>query len=196
MKKYLILLAGIAICISLVGCQKNIDNSSNNVNDIAINNSQQQNNSNDNLNNELDEILNEGTNNNYSEISENEKNNILDNSFTKDSYFSQEEMKQFETTQVISLEENPTTGYTWHYRFGEDGIAVVEDDEFVANNTEGLVGAGGIHTYRLSGVKPGETGIKFEYRRALEDKEPIKIISYEITVDENNQIAITEENIY
>lgn len=192
MKNYLILLAGIAICVSLVGCQKNVDNNSNTVNDVTINNNQQQNNSNETLDNDL----NKETNNKYNEISENEKQEILDNSFTKDSYFSQEEMKKFETTQVISLEENPTTGYTWHYRFGEDGIAVVEDDEFVANNTEGLVGAGGIHTYRLSGVKPGETGIKFEYRRAWEDKEPIKIISYEITVDENNQIAITEENIY
>lgn len=54
-----------------------------------------------------------------------------------------------------------------------------------------------VHGEKVSNfVKPGKTGIEFEYRRAWEDKEPIKIISYEITVDENNQIAITEENSY
>lgn len=188
MKKYLLLLVGVTMCISLIGCQKNLED------DNVSLNGQQQEQINSNVNTNNGNSNNENSQN--EQASKEEIDEVLDESFTKDSYFTEDDMSKFATTQIISLEENPTTGYTWHYRFGEDGIAVVEDDEFVANNTDGMVGAGGIHTYRLSGVKLGETGIKFEYRRAWEDKEPIKIISYEITVDENNQIAITEENMY
>jgi inhibitor of cysteine peptidase len=51
------------------------------------------------------------------------------------------------STVNVSLNENPTTGYSWNWTL-TPGLELV-NDSFVANTTSGLVGAGGIHTWVL-----------------------------------------------
>ena len=50
------------------------------------------------------------------------------------------EEKEFDVVKVITLAENPTTGYTWSYAIADETVAVVEGDEYTpAQVEEGMV---------------------------------------------------------
>lgn len=87
----------------------------------------------------------------------------------------------------IELEANPTTGYVWS--------VLTSDTESVLEQTgpggytpgaqakSGLVGAGGIQTYRFTAVKRGESILVFQYSRSWEkDVEPVKRFVVQVTV--------------
>lgn len=68
----------------------------------------------------------------------------------------------------ITLEENPTTGYTWNYTIGEgaNGPAVeFVSDTYYEPKTE-LVGVGGVHTFVFQGIAEGTSEIEFVYSQA------------------------------
>lgn len=97
--------------------------------------------------------------------------------------------------RTVRLVEVPSTGYSWQYKIEDENIAVVEDDEYVENEApEGMVGVGGMHTYRLAGVSEGETKITFKYFRSWEgETTAIKEVSFDLKVNKNNQILIVEK---
>ena len=57
-------------------------------------------------------------------------------------------------TILISLKENPTTGYLWNVT-NSSGLAIVNDTYQMDNAKEGMVGVGGVHAWIVKAVETG-----------------------------------------
>jgi predicted secreted protein len=83
-------------------------------------------------------------------------------------------------TTTISLVENATTGYTWHWTITDPTVvSVVGEKTTLLNN---LIGGPQIHSWTLKGLKEGSTYITFKYYRNFEQDKVNKVIMYEIIV--------------
>ena len=86
---------------------------------------------------------------------------------------------------VVTLESNPTTGYSWEVsEVDEDVLRQIGDPEFKEAAAEGeqLVGAGGTETFYFSSAA-GETTLTLVYHRPWEeDVEPEEIFSVDVIV--------------
>jgi len=85
-------------------------------------------------------------------------------------------------TLAISLEGNPSTGYTWEMVESEDSILrQVGEIEFEAESD--LVGAPGTQTLRFEAVESGQTELKLVYHRPWEtDVAPLETFTLQVTV--------------
>lgn len=83
---------------------------------------------------------------------------------------------------IITLEANPTTGYTWEVaEVNANIIRQVGEIEFQPES--GAIGAGGLQTIRLEAVNAGETPLRLVYHRTWEkDVEPQKTFSVQVLV--------------
>ncbi|MCR5225574.1 MAG: protease inhibitor I42 family protein [Alphaproteobacteria bacterium] len=72
---------------------------------------------------------------------------------------------------IIKLEENLTTGYSWQMDIPETDIVKVQENKYIASNTD-LVGAGGVHKWNLKATTPGTVKITAAYRRPWEKNTP------------------------
>jgi inhibitor of cysteine peptidase len=73
---------------------------------------------------------------------------------------------------TLTLDENPTTGYSWAYTMAPEGILALENDAFVnAPTSETVVGAGGTHTWTFKVVAGGCVRLTFQYYRPWEAPE-------------------------
>ncbi len=81
---------------------------------------------------------------------------------------------------VVSLEGNPTTGYTWETAPGSgDLVAQQGEPEFKADTS--ALGSGGVMTLRFTAVKQGTAPLKLIYHRTFEPGvAPLQ--SFEVTV--------------
>jgi len=71
---------------------------------------------------------------------------------------------------VISLESNPSTGYSWHVaEIDPARLEQVGEAEFTSEADEGLVGAPGVETLRFKTVGSGITTLTLTYDRPWED---------------------------
>ena len=71
---------------------------------------------------------------------------------------------------VFSTEENPTTGYQWKVLEPLSNFKV--EETYLQNEVEeGVVGAGGIKTFRFVAEKPGQQLIKLAHMRPWEATE-------------------------
>ena len=82
--------------------------------------------------------------------------------------------KLFKTQHIkkISLDGNPTTGYSWYfagYGYGDDIVSLKDSEYKENNNKDGLVGVGGVFDFAFSAQKEGEAELIFEYKRPWED---------------------------
>jgi predicted secreted protein len=68
---------------------------------------------------------------------------------------------------IIELTENPTTGYTWELT--APGLTYVSDEYVPDANTEGLVGAGGVHVFTYKAENTGIFNIEGIYKRSWEN---------------------------
>jgi len=93
-------------------------------------------------------------------------------------------------TLKISLEENPTTGFSWDYTVSDETLLEVVDDEYFPSNTEtAVVGSGGIHVFEFQGLKEGETTLTFNYFKSWEGTEKTEDTRvYKIIVDQYGNI--------
>jgi len=85
---------------------------------------------------------------------------------------------------VLSLDENPTTGYTWSI-ISSEGLKVTDNYEPSVNDKD-IVGAGGIREYRISADEAGEYEFSAKYSRSWESTEYDKIISVKLIVRNGN----------
>jgi inhibitor of cysteine peptidase len=85
---------------------------------------------------------------------------------------------------VISLEGNPSTGYTWEPRDLDAAMfELVGEPEFESDNP-GLVGAGGVITLTFRVLKAGTGTLNLVYHRPWEtDVEPLDTFSVTVTVE-------------
>jgi len=71
-------------------------------------------------------------------------------------------------TLTAKLIGNATTGYSWTCKVDDESIVSKTSDQYVANENNGQVGVGGIHTFVFEGAKKGSTKITFTYKRPWE----------------------------
>lgn len=71
-------------------------------------------------------------------------------------------------TLVISLKENPTTGYSWNVS-ASPGLSLVDDEYVQDPAAEGAVGAGGVHNWTFEVAEEGIQNISAVYKRPWED---------------------------
>jgi inhibitor of cysteine peptidase len=85
---------------------------------------------------------------------------------------------------TVTLESNPTTGYSWQVMEIDNAILVQEGDpEYKqASGTSGLVGAGGTETFRFKAVGTGETTLSLGYARPWESVPPIQSFTIQVSV--------------
>ena len=85
-------------------------------------------------------------------------------------------------TLIVSLEGNPTTGYTWEAAgLDEHVLQQVVETEFKPDSD--AIGAGGVQTLRFETMNSGQTTLKLVYHRPWEeDVEPAEIFSVQVVV--------------
>lgn len=84
-------------------------------------------------------------------------------------------------TLVISLEGNPTTGYTWEVAEVDEGVLrQVGEAEFEPESD--AVGAGGVQLLHFEPVSSGQTVLDLVYHRSWEDEQPQETFSIQVTV--------------
>ena len=85
-------------------------------------------------------------------------------------------------TLVVSLEGNPTTGFTWEAaELDEQVLRQVGEAEFKPETDP--IGAGGVQTLRFETVNSGQTTLNLVYLRPWEeDVEPAETFSVQVIV--------------
>lgn len=84
---------------------------------------------------------------------------------------------------VVKLEENPSTGYTWHYTIENENVLTLVSDKYTTPKDKKTIGAPGVHEWKFKAVSEAETDLIFEYYRDWEGKkERVKKVGYEIVV--------------
>jgi len=86
-------------------------------------------------------------------------------------------------TLIVTLEANPTTGYSWEVAepLDEQVLRQVGEPEFKAESE--ALGAGGVQTLRFKAVKAGRTILKLVYHRPWEKGvEPLDTYSLQVVV--------------
>lgn len=89
----------------------------------------------------------------------------------------------------LSIEGNPTTGYTWQHASATGNVLVTDQGSQPKNpQKEGerpMVGAPSMMDYSFKGVKKGTDTITFKYRRSFEPESiaPVKTVTWEVTVE-------------
>jgi len=70
-------------------------------------------------------------------------------------------------TILISLKENPTTGFVWNVT-NSSGLEIVSDEYVVDKASEGMEGAGGVHEWMVKAVEIGNQTFDAIYKRSWE----------------------------
>jgi predicted secreted protein len=87
---------------------------------------------------------------------------------------------------AVTLESNPTTGYSWYRVEKQDSILEKFGDSlyFPSEQDDGTVGAGGWEILYFKSVNFGQETLELVYRRSWEtDVEPIKTFSIDVVVN-------------
>jgi len=94
---------------------------------------------------------------------------------------------QKESTIIINLDSNPSTGYSWQLEISGEGEAeLIEESYEEKNRMEYVTGAPGVETFVLQPTKAGELKLTFSYLRPWEEgipAEEIKTFTYQIKED-------------
>jgi inhibitor of cysteine peptidase len=89
-------------------------------------------------------------------------------------------------TLVVTLDSNPTTGYSWEVVEGQGTILQQQGEaQFQPSNAgdQQLVGAGGAETFRFEAAGAGEVTLKLIYHRPWEKGvEPLETFSVQVVV--------------
>ena len=83
---------------------------------------------------------------------------------------------------VVTLEENPSTGYSWHYTISNEEIVALESEN--DKEQEGnVVGAPSLHTWKFNCLEKGNAEITFKYYQEWEGpKTVVKEYTYVLSV--------------
>ena len=76
-------------------------------------------------------------------------------------------------TLTVTLPSNPTTGFRWEVRDGAANVLQSLGPEVYSNPEDsGLVGAGGLSTWRFTAREPGEGRLLLTYQQPWEQNVP------------------------
>ena len=87
---------------------------------------------------------------------------------------------------TVEMQENPTTGYTWHQSISKDDI-VFESEEYVDGGGN-VAGAGGVHIFTFKGYEEGKNTITFKSFRESDTKDVIEEIFITVEIDATGTI--------
>ena len=82
---------------------------------------------------------------------------------------------------VVSLAENPSTGFSWHYRIADQGVIALISDAYIHGGSN-LPGSGGQHNWKFKALKKGSSKIIFSYYREWEKDKVASNYEYTVTV--------------
>lgn len=89
----------------------------------------------------------------------------------------------------VTLEENPSTGYSWHYVIEDEGVLSLVKENPIGGQSGGMVGAPNEHVWTFKGIGGGESRIEFKYYREWEGGgASVDSRSYLVVVDEAGRI--------
>ena len=86
---------------------------------------------------------------------------------------------------VVTLDSNPTTGYSWAVADVDNNVLRQVGDPVyqTANSNPKVLGAGGAQIFRFEAASAGTTTLKMVYRRSWETGvAPIKTFTVQVTV--------------
>ena len=94
---------------------------------------------------------------------------------------------------ILELEENASTGYSWHYELENSSVVEIIKDEYIIDKNNNIVGAAGKHIWEFKGISQGKAILKLEYYRTWEGVEgSADSRIYEINVDNAGRVDITQ----
>ena len=94
----------------------------------------------------------------------------------------EKQLKQGQTL-VVTLEGNPTTGYSWELAEPLDEQVLRQAGEAEFKSESDLIGAGGVQILRFEAVNAGKFTLKLVYHRPWEkDVEPLEAYSIQVVV--------------
>ena len=85
---------------------------------------------------------------------------------------------------ILTLDSNPTTGYSWQLGEFDEAVLKQTNHEYVPyERPPGKMGVGGKETWYFEGRAPGETALHLVYVRSWEeDVEPAKTFTVRVVV--------------
>jgi inhibitor of cysteine peptidase len=86
---------------------------------------------------------------------------------------------------IVTLESNPTTGYSWQISQIDDGVLRQEGSpQYIPDSPDSdKVGSGGVEILRFKALATGETDVQLIYHRPWEeDVEPLETFSLQVIV--------------
>ncbi|OPL10662.1 MAG: hypothetical protein AVO34_10325 [Firmicutes bacterium ML8_F2] len=86
-------------------------------------------------------------------------------------------------TFTIELEENPSTGFSWHWTVNPEGAVVLDADEFAPAENEELVGAPGSHQFVFRAEEAGEAEVLFQYYRDWEPENITETYTFNVAIE-------------
>lgn len=84
-------------------------------------------------------------------------------------------------TVTVSLESNPSTGYTWDVK-SAGPLQLKGEPTFEAGGEAKAVGAAGVQIFTFDAPKAGTGTLTLTYQRPWESKQPEKTWSVDVTV--------------
>lgn len=97
---------------------------------------------------------------------------------------------------ILSLEDNPSTGYAWDFSQPYDTklLEAVSDKIFVSNTPNGnIVGQGGRTYWAFKALQPGTTELNLRYARPWESTQPAKTFKLTVKIG-NTAAAVTADS--
>lgn len=83
----------------------------------------------------------------------------------------------------LSLESNPTTGYSWQLTDQYDKqILSLTGDAYLSQSKPNMVGQGGHQIYKFRTLRSGQTEVKLVYARPWESLQPLKTLTIKVVV--------------
>ena len=99
-------------------------------------------------------------------------------------------------TIVISLDGNPTTGYTWKPINYDETLINIEENYNDERTEEGFAGAGGTFNFKITGLREGKTLVDFTYLREWEGQaSAIENHPVEVQVSEDLNVTVPVDMI-
>jgi predicted secreted protein len=81
---------------------------------------------------------------------------------------------------IITLNSNPTTGYTWKETYDNTMLKMVKR---YTPASSGMVGAGGVERFEFQGIRSGDTEISLIYWRSFEpNNPPLETKTFKVTI--------------
>jgi predicted secreted protein len=94
-----------------------------------------------------------------------------------------------ENSVSIELPGNPSTGYSWTWTAGREGVVKEVYAGFTRNEEKPMPGSGGVFVFVFEGETEGSVELVFTYARPWENVGAAETIRYAFTVDKTKRVT-------